>query len=184
MKLLLKAFFICFIFSSCNTKETLINQLQCKVKEFKNLEEVVDYQNNFALQIPKNWKTNLYKDDIQSSIYTADTTKQLTETILIDISLVKKNIYFNERFLLNEEQQNLKNQLIKTTHQKLEFKEKTALLSTYVGKKGKFKYQKNLLHMKLNDQQFILAKIEIYGDSLVNYRFCNAINLIETIEIK
>ena len=66
----------------------------------------------FTVDIPKNWKTNLFYDDLQSSIYTADTSKQLTKTILLDFSFIQKKISLNEIFVLKLEQEKLLEKLI------------------------------------------------------------------------
>ena len=74
---------------SCSQQSEVSKKFNCKPTNFTNLEKIEDVKNLFSLEIPKKWKTNLYYDDLQSSIYTADTTKQLTETFLLDITNVK-----------------------------------------------------------------------------------------------
>ena len=66
-----------------------------------------DVKKTFSVAYPKNWKTNLYFDETQSSIFTADTTKQLTETVLLDITFINKEINFNDSFKLQQEQESL-----------------------------------------------------------------------------
>ena len=53
----------------------------------------------------------------------------------------------------------------------------------FKGKKGKFNYQICNIFIKVNESNFILAKTEIYGDSLVNQRFCKSFSLIENIKL-
>ena len=68
------------------------------LKSFKQLEKLRDLKKLFSIELPKTWNTNFYYDSLQSSIYTADTTKQLTETLLLDITIIKQNIKFDNAF--------------------------------------------------------------------------------------
>lgn len=70
---------------SCQDKSEISQEFNCQKVSFNNLEIVEDVKDLFSLEIPKDWKTNLYQDEVQSSVFTADTTKQLTETVLLDI---------------------------------------------------------------------------------------------------
>ena len=75
-------FFFLFIIalSSCSKKTQFINEFNCEVAVFQNLERIEDVKKLFSVYYPDSWKTNLYYDKNQSSIYTADTTKQLKES--------------------------------------------------------------------------------------------------------
>ena len=142
-----------------------------------------DVKNLFSMEIPKTWKTNLYYDTSQSSIYTADTTKQLTETLLLDITNISKKINFSTSFKLKQEQENLSKSLIQIKSKETTIFNKPSYYTISKGQKNGFKYQICHLFIKTNAQNFILAKAEIYGDSLVNERLCNAFTLIEKIKI-
>ena len=98
----------------CNTKTPLQQDFDCENSSIANLETVKDMKSVFTLQLPKSWKTNLFYDSVQSSIYTADTTKQLTETTILDITLVADSIALNEDLKLKFEQAQLKKKLIVT----------------------------------------------------------------------
>ncbi|UAM99371.1 hypothetical protein K8354_06040 [Polaribacter litorisediminis] len=180
--------FLIFIASlllySCHQKSEISKTFDCETAAFKNLEKVEDVKNVFSIDLPKDWKINLYRDDIQSSIFTADTTKQLTETVLLDVTFIQKNINFDETFLISQEQENLSKNLIKIKSKEFIFLDKPSILNRYKGRKGDFSYQICNIFIKLNEQNFILAKTEIYGDSLVNKRFCSAFSLIENIKLK
>jgi hypothetical protein len=170
------------LFISCSQQSKISKRFNCKTTSFKNLEQVIDVKNLFSINIPKTWKTNLYYDDLQSSIYTADTTKQLTESLLLDVTFINKNINFDASFKLKQEQENLSKNLIKTASEETVLLDKPSYFSISKGKKGKFEYQVCHIFIKINKQNFILAKAEVYGDSLVNKRLCNAFALIEQIK--
>lgn len=171
------------LFYSCHKQSEISKTFNCKTSSFKTLEKVNDVKNLFSIDLPKDWKINLYKDGIQSSIFAGDTTKQLTKTVLLDVSFIQKNVNFNETFLLQQEQENLSKNLIKIASKEFIFLDKPALLNIYKGKKGDFSYQICNTFIKVNEQNFILAKTEVYGDSFVNERFCKAFSLIENIQL-
>ena len=171
------------LFFSCYKQSEISKTFNCKSEKFKNLEEVKDFKNLFIIKLPTTWKTNLFYDEIQSSIYTADTTKQLTETLLLDITTINKNVNFDATFKLHQEQENLSKNLIKTKSEEIILLNKPSYYSVSKGKKGSFNYKVCHIFIKLNEENFILAKTEIYGDSLVDKRMCNAFALIEQIKL-
>jgi hypothetical protein len=184
MKKLITLIGASLLFLSCSHPSEIRSNFNCKSSSFKDLEEVKDVKNLFSIQIPKTWKTNLYYDAIQSSIYAADTTKQLTETLLLDITIINKNLKFDNAFKLKKEQENLTKKLIKIKSKETSIINKPSYYTISKGKKGNYDYQVCHFFIKVNEQNFILAKAEVYGDSLVNKRFCSALNFIEKIKIK
>lgn len=174
---------VSFLFFSCQKQSEISKDFNCSTASFKNLEIVDDVKNLFSVEIPKNWKTNLYQDEVQSSIFTADTTKQLTKTVLLDITFIQNKINFDDAFILKQEQEYLSKKLIKIKSTAFTFLEKPALQMLFIGKKGNFNYQICNTFIKINTSNFILAKTEVYGDSLVNQRFCKAFSLIEKIKL-
>jgi len=178
--------FICFtslLLLSCDTNKRITTDFNCDIKTSGILENVTDVKELFSIKIPVNWKTNLYQDEIQSSIFSADTTKQLSETVLLDVTFMEKNVNFNEAFKLKQEQENLSKNLITIRSKDLLLLNKPAYYMLLKGKKGKFNYQVCNTFIKVNSSNFILAKTEVYGDSLVNSRLCKSFSLIENIKI-
>ena len=182
MKNILFIILASLVFFSCSDQTEISKHFNCKPTTFNNLEEVKDVKNLFSIEIPKTWKTNLYYDDIQSSIYTADTTKQLTETLLLDVTFINKSINFDTSFKLERAQEDISKSLINIKSEETNFLEKPSYYTVSKGKKGKFDYQVCHVFIKINDQNFILAKAEVYGDYLVNKRLCDALALMEKIK--
>jgi hypothetical protein len=178
------AFLLFLLCSSCQQKSSLSTEFSCTSTAINNLEEVVDVKKIFSVQFPKDWKTNLYYDTMQSSIYTADTTKQLTETTLLDVTYIKKSIALNDIFKLENEQENLANGLIQIQSKDITLFNKPAYYAVSKGKKRGFAYQVCNLFIKINEEHFIHTKAEFYGDSFVYERLCTAIYLIEKIKIQ
>ena len=175
-------FFCVLVISSCNNKSGLSINIDCPEEHFLNLETIEDVKKSFIVQFPKDWKTNLYYDESQSSIYTADTTKQLTETMLLDITSVNGKINFDSLFV-----KKLKNKLDQENLEEifskgLIFQHKNAYYTKAIGKKRSFDYQIAHLFIVINQNNYIHSKVEVYGDSLVNERMCKGLNLIEKIQ--
>ncbi|WP_136438244.1 hypothetical protein [Tenacibaculum maritimum] len=85
--------------SSCNTTSDLQTEFNCDHKtSYSNLKKHADVRGLFNMKIPKHWKTKLYYDNTQSSIYTADTTKSLTKSTLIDVTIIHNPINFDVDF--------------------------------------------------------------------------------------
>lgn len=169
------------LITSCASKSELQKEFECSSKSFSNLETVQDFKKIFTVKIPKNWKTSLYYDTLQSTVYTADTTKQLTETTILDVTLVQKSIDFNDKFQLELESKNLSKGLILTQKKTLIVNEKQSFYMLSKGEKQNFPYQRLAIYQKLNDQNFIHVKVEVYGDKLIKERLCKAIDLVEKI---
>lgn len=183
MKKLLYPFFA-FLIISCNSKTSLEEDFKCNNSPTFQLETVKDMKNVFTLELPVNWKTNLFYDNVQSSIYTADTTKQLTETTILDVTLIQNSVNFNEVFRLNFEQSQLQKKLIVTKSESTTVLTKSSYYFVSKGKKNNFPYQSLDVYIQMNESNFILAKAEVYGDSLVEKRLCEAVNLIEKIKLQ
>lgn len=170
---------ICII--SCN-KTALDQEFSCSAESFSNTtEKVTDVKKSFSILIPTHWKTNLFYDELQSSIYSADTTKQLTETVLIDITQLQTGYHFDEDFkkqlLLNDSIHKLKFK----NQSAFKFKEKSAYYAISSGKKGRFTYQILNIFVKQNSTNSFHLKTEVYGDSDINNRFCKAIHTLNSI---
>ena len=171
------------LFISCKQHSILNEDFNCKESFFSNLKEIKDPNGNFSAQLPSNWKINRFTDAIQSSIYGADTTKQLTKTILLDLSYISNPIEINELFKLKVENENLSNKLIQKKTKELNFLNKPSYYVISMGKKGPYNYKSLQLFITTNKEKTMLIKVGIYGDSLVDERLCKAITLIEKIKI-
>lgn len=168
---------------SCNNNR-LSKEMGCEKVFFPNLETIEDVHKNFSIKLPNNWKTNLYYDNSQSSIYAADTTKQLTETYLVDVTMISNKLNFNSDFYFKYKNNLTQNKLVETNSFETPFLKKEAFYSRALGKKSGFPYQIINLYIKVDNQTHIHAKAEVYGDSLANERLCEALTLIEKTTIK
>lgn len=167
---------------SCGSKSQISKDLDCDPETYSNLEIVEDVDKKFKVKLPDNWKTNLYFDKNQTSIFSADTTKQLTQTYTLDVTYIYNELKLDEKFLQKFKTNLTSKLLVETTSYEFKFQDKESYYSRAIGKRGQFDYQIINLFIKINNGNYMHAKAEVYGDSLVNERFCNALSLIEKIE--
>jgi hypothetical protein len=172
-------FLIIIVLSSCSKKTQFINEFDCEVVAFQNLERIEDVKNFFSVYYPDSWKTNLYYDKNQSSIYTADTTKQLKETMLLDITHISSELVFDSNFIRKFNSNLKQQQLTVINSNKILFSDKPTFYSEAKGVKNKFRYSVLNLFIKLDEKNYIHSTIEVYGDSLRRKRICKGINLLE-----
>ena len=166
------------VFNSCSKKSQFIRVFNCEVETFSNLERIEDVKNLFSVYYPDHWKTNFYYDNNQSSIFTADTTKQLKETINFLTSPFFL-YFFDSKFLKKFESNLSELQLTEISANKIIFKEKPSFYSEAKGMNNNFNYYVFNLFIKLDENNYIHSKIEIYGDALKEERICKGINLLE-----
>ena len=167
------------IFYSCSKKISFIKNFDCEVETFSNLERIEDVKHIFSVYYPDHWKTNFYYDNNQSSIFSADTTKQLKETTLLDITHISNKINFDSNFLKKFKAKLSKLQLSEINTGKLSFKGKPSFYSKATGINKNFNYCVFNLFIKLNEKNYIHSKIEVYVDVFVEERICKGINLLE-----
>lgn len=177
-------FILCLLMIAACKQSKFSKELGCENVSVDNLEVVEDVYKRFSVTIPKTWKTNLYYDTNQSSIFTADTTKQLTETYIIDVTRMSMPISFNEDFLNRYKKNITENKLVVNSSYETTFLEKEAFYSRVIGKKRGFPFEQISIYVKLNGREHLYVKAEVYGDSLVNERLCKAMYLLEKITAK
>ncbi len=173
---------ILLLISSCNSGE-LTKVFNCNTIKIYNLDSTDDFKKIFTVKFPKHWKTKLYYDDVISSVYSADTTLNLTKSVLIDVSFIANTASIDDNFIIKVKNDNTTMQLKEVQSKKIKFKKNNAYYNLAKGKKGKFDYHVLNLFSK-GTMGFLYVKTEIYGDSLVNERLCTAIRLIEKIQYK
>ncbi len=167
---------------SCGKSSSLNNDFHCKTDTYGNLETRRDFNKNFRIKLPKTWKTNYYYDNTVSSIFSADTTLNLTKTTLIDASFVTSGNEFDQEFINKIKSDNEQMGLTEILSKSGKFDGKPMYYNLSKGKRTKFDYQILNVFIKAN-LGFLHVKTEVYGDLLVDERFCKAVDLINKIEI-
>ena len=183
MRSVVKIAIISLCITCCSTAE-LDKEFSCNTESFIGAtEKLTDAKKTFSIQLPKHWKTKLFYDNIQSSIYSADTTKQLSETVLIDITQLQKayrfDALFKKELLANDTLKNLKNKKL----QAFQFKNNPGFYAISKGKMGSFSYQVLNIFLQHTKNSSFHLKTEVYGDAEINNRFCKALQTLNTIII-
>lgn len=182
MKYTLYFFTLVFILPSCTKQSELSKKLNCNASKTTNSKVYTDFKNNFKISIPTNWKTELYYNDYQSEIFTADTTKQLSETFIIDAAFNYGNLEFTEDFYKKTDSILAISNLKKVKGDRLKFKSKPAYYYLVTGSKNGFVYNQLNLIVKLSQATYFTAYSEIYGTATVEERICESIALLNSIE--
>lgn len=177
-------FVIIFIFLtfliSCQKKSALDKSFNCNSSIASLKTKVIkDVKKNFRLHIPTNWKTKLYYDEFQSDIFSADTTKQLTQTYILDASWKMGNLEFNSEFE-QKIKENTQFEILNSKYEK--FKGKNAYWYLSKGKNKGFDYQILKIFIKTGVDSYLEIYTEVYGDKNIKDRLCESIALINTIE--
>ncbi|CAM1356879.1 hypothetical protein [Tenacibaculum halocynthiae] len=178
------ALFLFSLFISCDSSE-LKKDFNCSVgSNYSGLKKFDDFRNLFAIKLPKKWKVNLYYDNGQTSIYAADTTLSLTKTTLLDASIIHSPTFIDATFKQKVSADNTKMKLQEVKTKDFKLFNKDSYYSLAKGKKGKYPYHILNVFTKVNSDNFLHVKTEVYGDDLVDERICKAINLINEIQLK
>ncbi len=179
-RLLLLLWFLAL--TACKKTTPLEAAFQCEnTTTYAALETVRDFRSLFAVPLPKKWKTGLHYSTSQSSIYSADTTKQLTETTIIDIAYIHHKNTFDDAFKSNIRKNTAAKDLEEIFTSELLFANKKSYATLASGNKAGHPYQILQIFSQVNDQNFTHIKTEVYGEKAVTERFCKAITLLKKL---
>ncbi|MFB9271466.1 MULTISPECIES: hypothetical protein [Flavobacteriaceae] len=173
---------VLFLVFSCKKQSELSETFNCNISKINNSEIFSDFKKNFKIRIPTNWKTKLYYDDFQSEIFTADTTKQLSETYILDAAFNYGSLEFNKDFYKKTDSILAVSNLQKVKDGTIQFKSKSAYWYLVTGTKKGFNYNQFNLMVKLSKETYFTAYSEIYGTDKIDERICESILILENIE--
>jgi len=167
---------------SCSKQTPLTEKFKCKSVKINNLESVYDFNKNFKIRIPTSWKTNLYYDKYESSVFAADTLRELTDSYILGTSFTYGKLDFNEAYIKKIDSVLTVNSLEKIDEGNELFKTKKTYWYLVKGKKNGFPYQQFNLTVKLSENTYFNAYSEVYGEDNIHRRTCESISIIEKIE--
>ena len=182
MKSFLYIIALFFILISCKNQSELSKTFNCKTSNLSNSEVFTDFKQNFNITIPTNWNTELYYNEFQSEIFTADTTKQLSETYILDAAFNYGNLEFNDDFYNKTASILATSNLQKIKDGSIKFKSKPAYWYLVKGTKKGFNYNQFNLLIKLSKETYFTAYSEIYGTNNIDERICESITILNSIE--
>jgi len=173
-------FLILITATSCLKKTVLETTFDCSNSfSFSDTKKVKDIKKNFTISIPENWKTQLYYDEFQSDIFTADTTKNLSNTYIIDTSWKLGELNLSKEF----ETKLISSTDMDVVNSKFEnIQEKPAFWYLLKGKNKGFDYQVLQIFVKTSVDTYLEIKTEVYGNKNVEERFCESMQIIKSIQ--
>lgn len=170
------------ISSSCK-KNNVRDAINCRTTtNFSDTKEISGFLKHFKLKVPKSWKSELYYDETQSRFYSADTSKQLTDTYIIDVTWHQGEIELNEDF-----EQIIENNLKQNDHLTPfnggfgYFKNLPCYYSLAKGVNSGFTYHYLQIYLKTNVDEYYNLTTKVYGDDFVEERLCESLSLFEGI---
>ena len=171
-------------FISCQNN-SLKKEFNCETDaDFSELKEYRDFLKNFRVKVPKNWKTTLYYDEYSSEIYSADTTKQLTDTYVLEMSWKQGELNIDENFAkkINDTLQ-LRERLKMTKSGFGKFKKKPMYFNLAEGTRSGIQYKYLQVYLKTNIDEYITLTSKVFGDKLVDERLCESVELFESLQL-
>jgi len=169
---------------SCS-KNDLKKEFDCnssvKVGETK---EIRDILKKFKLVVPKTWETQLYYDDFKSQIYAADTTKEFTETYILDIAWHQGELNLNDAFAQTvSDTLSIREQMTTVKSGIGEYKKKPAYWNLSQGKKSNRLYTFMQVYLKTDLDEYFLLTTKLYGKNNIDARLCESIAFFDRIKI-
>jgi hypothetical protein len=177
-------FFIAtIVFFSCSEKSELTAAFNCNVSNKDAKKTITDFRRNFEINIPTHWKTELFYNQSSSEIYSADTTKQLTNTYILDVSHQLGEINFDNHFIKKNDSVLKSKKLFKIKSNTLTFKQYPAFYYITQGTNKRFVVNRLNLLVKTSEHEYIAAYCEVYGNEQIEERFCDGISILNTLKL-
>jgi len=169
---------------SCSKSE-IESELDCgSAPKFGETKETRDILKKFKLIVPKNWSTQLYYDDFKSQIYAADTSKQLTETYILDVAWHQGELTVNDALANSvKDTLNIKEKMTTVKSGFGKFKKKPSYWNLSQGKESGRLYTFLQLYLKTEPDEYFLLTTKLYGDKNVDARICESIALFDKVKI-
>jgi len=182
MKKLIVLLVLFSVLIGCKRQSELNKTFDCTTIKLENTSTIKDFNKNFKISIPITWKTSMYYNEFQSEIFTADTTKQLTETFILDVSYNIGELKIDNDFIIKNDSilhsKNLKK--IKSGNNNFQLKQSYWFLVN--GTKNNFPFHQFNIYVKLTENSYLNSYVEIYGEDKIDERLCTALSILENIE--
>lgn len=168
---------------SCK-KSNLKSEFNCESTSLSyETKELRDVLKKFRATVPKKWKTQLYYDEYQSQLYSADTAKNLTETYIIDMSWHQGELTLDEFFDQKvKDTLAIKQQLSNVKSALSRFKDKPCYWNLSKGKTGKHDYHFLQVYVKTEPDEYFTFTTKVYGDTNIDERLCESIAIYDKVK--
>ncbi len=169
---------------SCQ-KSDIEKELGCdSTPKMSETKETRDIKKKFKLVVPKTWETQLYYDDFKSQIYAADTTKQLTDTYILDVAWHQGELTINDALAKTvEDSLNIKERMTTVKSGFGKFKKRPSFWNLSQGKRSGRLYTFIQLYLKTESDEYFLMTTKLYGDVDVDARLCESLAMFNKVKI-
>ena len=182
MKKLIALIVVLFTLNSCQQSK-FEREFECETPlQYTQTKTYKDVLNHFEIDLPSSWKTELYYDEYQSAVYTADTTKSLRETFILDISWRQGELVLNKDFevkVAENARRNLK--LIPVKSGFGEYLDQPAYYHISTGKSDDLSWHYLEVYVQHKVDEYYSFTAKIYGDEFVSERICSSFSIFGDI---
>jgi len=182
MKHLIVTFCAALVLVSCQNSK-FEKEFECDTPisytQTKNFKDVL---NHFEIEVPSNWKSELYYDEYQSALYTADTTKTLRETYILDIAWHQGELVLNKDFEVRVAENATRNlKLIPVKSGFGEYLGHPAYYHIATGKSDDLSWHYLEVYVQHKVDEYYTFTSKIYGNEFVSERICASFSVFNEI---
>jgi len=181
-----KIILICITLALVSCKKTGIEkELGCgSVPKMGKTKEVRDILKKFKVVVPENWETQLYYDEFKSQIYAADTTKQLSETYILDIAWHQGELKLDDALAKSvSDTLSMREQMTTVKSGFGNFKKKQTYWNLSQGKRSNRLYTFIQMYLKTEEDEYFLMTTKLFGKVDVDARLCESLALFKSVKI-
>jgi hypothetical protein len=176
-------FTLIFSIVSCK-KDEIGTQLGCvSSKSLSNTKVYKDALKKFKLELPQNWKTQLYVDEYKSEIYSADTTIELTSSFILDVAWHQGTVEFDDDFVKKFVDIQLKNELLLIEQGEMTVKGFPAFYDHSKGHHNGFDYNFVQIYIKTAQDEYYTLSSKVYGIDNIDERLCTSLSILDDMEL-
>jgi len=173
---------VLLMMSSCQTSK-FEREFECETpSSYTQTKTFKDVLNHFEIEVPRTWKSELYYDEYQSALYTADTTKQLRETFILDIAWHQGELMLNKDFEVRVAQNASRNlKLIPVKSGFGEYLGHPAYYHIATGKSNDLNWHYLEVYVQHKVDEYYTFTSKIYGNEFVSERICDSFSVFNKI---
>lgn len=168
---------------SCSSN-SLKKEFNCKGNFELTTKEYHDVLKKFTIELPETWKTQMYYDEYSSEIFSADTTKALSESYIFDASWKQGELNINDSFTKSlKDSLKLKEELTTVRSGILEFNGKPGFWNLSKGTKMGHTYHYLQIFVKTGVDDYITSTTKVFGNENVDERLCESVTLFDNLNL-
>ena len=168
--------------TSCQ-KSKFEREFECETpSSYTQTKTYKDVLGHFEIDVPSSWKTELYYDEYQSALYSADTTKTLRETFILDVSWRQWELVLNKDFEVKVAQNATRNlKLIPVKSGFGDYLGNPAYYHIATGKSDDLSWHYLEVYVQHKVDEYYVFTAKIYGDKFVSERICSSFSIFGDI---